>query len=206
MHLCSFTEKVTCIAAGYLRLASLIFALVFGVASTAVSDPAGRFYVDGFLGVMTENRFHEVFDPSKLDLADSGLLGVGIGWERQIADSRFHLGFQFQAVAHAGRQDHLEFNLPVVIRYTPRRPVPRWLKSTSFGLGLSHATKVPQVEVDRTGESQRTFAYWLAEVEMKLPDPQRSMFVRLHHRSDAYGAFDANGGSTALSVGWRMGF
>ncbi|MFC6638044.1 hypothetical protein GV827_07370 [Sulfitobacter sp. JBTF-M27] len=174
--------------------------------SAASAESRHRFYFDTFAGVLTENRFYEVFDPSELKLASSGLLGVGIGWERQISDSRFHLGLQFQAVAHAGRQDHLEFNLPVVLRYVPPRPVPRWLKSASFGLGLSHATKVPQVELDRTGESQRTFAYWLAEVEVSLPRSDNSMFFRLHHRSDAYGGFEANGGSTALAFGWRVPF
>ena len=180
-------------------------AIIFS-ASASGAESRHRFYFDTFAAVMTENRFYEVFDPSELKLANSGLLGVGIGWDRRISNSRFHFGVQFQAVAHAGRQDHLEFNLPLVLRYTPPHPVPRWLKSASFGLGLSHATKVPQVELDRTGESQRTYAYWLTEVEVSMPRSDNSMFFRLHHRSDAYGAFEANGGSTALAFGWRVPF
>ncbi|WP_432816898.1 hypothetical protein [Sulfitobacter sp. JB4-11] len=179
--------------------------LLTGVAACA-ADPSERVYIDRFAGVMTQNRWHDVFDPSRVQLADSILLGVGIGWQRQIAQSRFHFGIEVQAVAHAGRQDHFEFNLPVVLRYVPRRPFPRQLKSAAFALGLSHATKVPQVELDRTGESQRTFAYWFGELEFSLPDPQNSLFLRLHHRSDAYGFFDADSGSTAVTFGLRVPF
>jgi hypothetical protein len=71
---------------------------------------------------------------------------------------------------------------------------------------VSHATKIPQVELDRTGESQRNFAYWLAEVETVGPNPDQSLFFRLHHRSDAYGLYSAKGGSTALSFGLRIEF
>lgn len=187
-----------------LSLITALAVMVRAVPSTA--EPSSRTYVDVFTGIMTENRYHDVFLPSRLDLADSALLGLGIGWERQIASSRFHFGAQLHAVAHAGRQDHFEFNLPLIIRYVPRNPVPAWLKSTSFGLGLSHATKVPQVELDRTGESQRNFVYWLAEIEVSTPNPGADIFFRLHHRSDGYGFFEADGGSTALSFGWRMPF
>ncbi|NNE54151.1 MAG: hypothetical protein HKN30_17315 [Sulfitobacter sp.] len=172
-------------------------------ATGASAEQDQRWYLDRFAGIMSENRWHEVFDPSRAKFADSGLLGVGLGWERQIGKSRFHFGVQGQAVVHFGRQDHFEFNVPVILRYVPRNPVPRWLKSASFGLGLSYATKVPQVEVDRTGESQRTFAYWLTELEFDTALPDSSLFVRLHHRSDAFGAFEADSGSTAVSFGWR---
>lgn len=179
-------------------------AVLVAIGATCAANPVERVYYDGFAGVMTENRWHDVFDPSRARLAGSGLLGVGIGWERQIAQSRFHFGVQLQAVAHAGKQDHFEFNVPVVLRYVPRRPKPRSLKSVAFALGLSHATKVPQVEVDRTGESQRTFAYWFAELEFAFPDPDKNLFMRLHHRSDAYGAFEADSGSTAITFGLRI--
>lgn len=195
-----------CARRGHLAAPLLLALVLFLRALPTAAEPTSRFYVDLFTGVMTENRYHDVFLPSKLDLADSGLLGVGIAWERQIASSRFHFGAQLQAVAHAGRQDHFEFNLPLIIRYVPRNPVPRWLKSTSFGLGLSHATKIPQVELDRTGDSQRNFFYWLAEIEVSTANPNTDMFFRLHHRSDGYGYFEADGGSTALSFGWRMPF
>ncbi|MEW9920782.1 hypothetical protein AB2B41_14295 [Marimonas sp. MJW-29] len=190
------------------RLARIsVFALAAFLAGLpGYADETRRLYLDAFGAVLTKNTFEQAVDPFAVEFADSYLIGVGIGWERRIARSRFHFGAQFQAVAHAGRQDHFEFNLPLVLRYVPPDPWPRWLESASFGLGLSHATKVPQVEIDRTGESQRTFAYWLAELEIDTGHPENTMFVRLHHRSDAFGAFEAESGSTALSVGWRMPF
>lgn len=160
-------------------------------------------YIDRFVGVLTENRWHDVFDPSRASFAESYLLGGSIGWERRIGQSRFRYGVQLQGVAHFGRQDHFEINLPFVLRYVPRTPWPDWFNSAAFGLGLSHATKVPQVEVDRSGASQRNFAYWFAEIETRHRRRDTRWFFRLHHRSDAYGLFEQDSGSTAVVLGWR---
>ncbi|TMM54512.1 hypothetical protein [Sulfitobacter sabulilitoris] len=165
-----------------------------------------RRYVDLFAGQMTTNKFYQAVDPTSVDFADSWFLGAGFGWERPIGASRFDWGLQAQIVGHAGRQDHFEVNVPVIIRYRPRDPWPRWVESTAFGIGVSHATKTPQVEIDRRGESSRSFVYWMAEIEIAHPRPGSSVIARLHHRSDGYGLYDAEGGSSALVIGWRMSF
>ena len=190
-------------------LLTWVRAIVLGGIFTLTIGPAkaeGSWYYTGYLGVMTENRWHEVFSPGDLDLADSGLAGVALGWDRQIGTSRFSYGFELQALGHFGRQDHFEFNLPFIIRYTPDNPFPRRLKSMAFGLGLSHATKIPQVEIDRKGRSQRNFVYWMADAEFTLPRPDTSLFFRLHHRSDGYGIYDVSSGSTGIVLGWRRSF
>ena len=165
-----------------------------------------RRYYSGFTGTVTTNRWHEIFDPGKLDLAGSGLLGVGVGWERQIRDSRFSYGFEAQAVGHFGHQDHFEFNFPVILRYTPNRPFPRRLESAAFGIGLSYATKIPQVEIDRKGASQKSYVYWMAEAGFATNLPDAKVYFRLHHRSDGYGLFKVSSGSTALVLGLRRSF
>ncbi len=180
--------------------------LAICMATYTPAHAEGRWYYSGYLGVMTENRWHEVITPGELDLADSGLVGGSVGWDRQIGASRFSYGFEVQALKHFGRQDHFEFNLPLVLRYTPRKPFPRQLNSVSFGIGLSHATEIPQVEVDRKGVSQRNFVYWMADVEFSLPRPETSVFFRLHHRSDGYGIYDVSSGSTGLVLGLRRSF
>ncbi len=165
-----------------------------------------RRYYSGFAGAMTEGRWHEALRPGRLEFAESGLIGGTIGWERRIGTSRFSYGIEAQVVGHFGRQDHFEFNLPVTLRYHPERPLPRALSSAAFGVGVSHATKVPQVEIDRRGASQRNYVYWMGELEFATRRPGRTAFVRLHHRSDGYGLYEASSGSTAWVFGLRMSF
>lgn len=180
--------------------------LVLYAALGTVANAEDRRYYTGFAGIMTSNRWHEVFDFGELDLVDSGFVGVGIGWDRQIGDSRFSYGIEIQGIRHFGHQDHFEFNLPLILRYTPSRPFPRRLNSLAFGLGPSHATKIPQVEIDRKGASQRNFVYWLAEAEFTTNLPKANLYFRLHHRSDGYGLFKVSSGATALVLGLRHSF
>jgi hypothetical protein len=179
---------------------------VLGLATLSPVHAQDRWYGTVFAGAMTTNAWEEVFDPNMLEFAGSSLLGIALGWDRPIGNSRFRYGFEAQIVGHAGRQDHLEFNLPLMLRYTPERPWPRRLRSMAFGIGPSHATKVPLVEVDRDGASQKDLVYWTAELEFSRPDPDASLYFRLHHRSNAYGFYKVNAGSTGLALGWRKLF
>ena len=184
---------------------AVLFALVYLLSVGPTKADSGWYYT-GFLGVMTENRWHETLTPGQLKLADSHLAGLGLGWDRQIGTSRFSYGFELQTVGHFGRQDHFEVNLPLILRYTPDHPVPQQLQSLAIGLGLSHATKIPLVELDRKGASQRNLVYWMAEIEFALREVESNMYFRLHHRSDGYGFYDVSSGSTGLVVGWRTSF
>ena len=183
-----------------------ILALAIGLLVHAPASAAGRWRAPGFAGTMTKAEWEKIFDPGELEFAGSHLIGFALGWDRPIGDSRYSIGFEAQAVAHFGRQDHLEFNLPLVLRYTPPQPRRFRFKSVAFGIGPSHATKIPQVEIDRKGESQRDLIYWMAEVEFTRPQPDQSLYVRLHHRSDGFGYYDVNSGSTGLVLGWRKAF
>lgn len=179
-------------------------AVLMLIGTLAQADPDHRFYFDRFAGVMTEGVWEQALNPFEADFADSALVGVGFGWDRRLGQGRFRFGAEVQAVAHAGRQDHFEVNAMAVLRYLPPNPVPRRFESFAFGLGLSHASEVPQVEIDRSGASQRTFVYWYGELEFDLPDVDNSAFLRLHHRSDGYGFFETDSGSTAITIGLRV--
>ncbi|WP_424965645.1 hypothetical protein [Dinoroseobacter sp. S375] len=176
-----------------------------GVASGFELDPAWERHVTVFGASMTENTSFEILR-FEVDWADSYLVGLAFGAERQIGASRFSWGVEGQIVRHFGQMDHWEVNLPVVLRYTPPNPWIDSFESFAYGLGLSHATEVPSVEVERTGESQRNFFYWKAELEFNLPSPDTALLLGMHHRSDGYGVFDADSGSTALSVGFKRSF
>lgn len=157
----------------------------------------------GYVGLMTEDRVEELFDGP--DWADAQLVGYALAYDRPLNDF-WSVGFELQATYHFGEQSYGEFGLPITIRYRPEDPWLRSIEGFAFGLGMSHTTKVPDVEVDTRGESQRNLFYWLLETEFRTRDPKTSWFVRIHHRSDAWGTLEKEGGSNALAIGLRRDF
>lgn len=159
-----------------------------------------------FAGQMTDNHWEETFVPGSIDLLDSWFLGVGVGYEWPTRYPAVGIGIEAQIVRHFGRQDNLEVNFPVILRYHPRNPVLPALDSAAFGIGLSSASRDPQTEIDRDGETSRTLVYWMGELEFRHPDDGTTFILRLHHRSDAYGLFATDSGSNALVFGLKRRF
>lgn len=188
---------------------SAIFGLVVSVSVAAAQEYPVR---DGRLtfsivgGQMTTNGIDEVFLPARVDLADSNFVGVVFGYERPLDDMRWQIGAELQVNHHFGQDTYQEFVLPFTVRYSPARPWPAAFDSFAFGLGLSHATETPLQEVIRRGTSQRTLLYFSLETAFAVGADGDNVFLRLHHRSDAYGLFANNSGSNAFAVGYRMSF
>ena len=177
-----------------------------GGAFEAAAEPRQGPSVIVFGGQMTDNHWEETFLPWNIELLDSWFIGVGVGYEWPTRRPSVALGVEAQVVGHFGRQDHLEFNLPLIIRYYPREPIFPVLDSAAFGIGLSTTTQDPQTEVDRDGETSKTLVYWMGELEFGLADQDTTFVFRLHHRSDAYGVFSTNSGSNALAFGVKHRF
>lgn len=156
-----------------------------------------------YFGLMTEDRLDEFSDGP--DLTGNKLIGYALAYDRPLNDF-WSVGFELQATYHFGDQDYGEFGLPLTVRYRPENPWFRPIEGFAFGLGMSHTTKVPDIEVDTRGESQRNLFYWLLETEFKTRDPKTSWFVRIHHRSDAWGTLEEEGGSNAIAIGLRKDF
>ena len=178
-----------------------------GLLVALAPDPVraeGQWYAAGVVGTLTEGSWHEALIPRDVQFAGSSMIGAAIGVERPLGDSRWRIGIEAQVVAHAGAQDHVELSVPITLRYMPRGLGP--VESFAAGLGLSYATDIPQVEIDRNGASQRLFVHWLAEVEFALPPEDLTTFLRLHHRSDGYGLFEEDAGSTGYVLGLRKRF
>ena len=174
--------------------------LALGVASP--SALARETEASVFAGAHVDDNWPEVFrDPSGLDWRDTALAGVTWGRSWPSADGSVRLGFEVQMAAHAGEQDHLELNLPVTLRWRMPRPLP--VRSLAAGAGPSWASEVPRVEVLRKGDSARLMLYWMLEAEFGPREAERSVFLRLHHRSNAYGLFAEAGGSNAVVLGLR---
>jgi hypothetical protein len=124
---------------------------------------------------------------------------------------RWNSGWDFevegQVGKHAGpKQRHWEFNGLGAFRWN-RFYWDRYL-NTSFavGLGISYATEEGQFEIDAHGDTSKTLAYILVDMDFSLPQyPNWALDIRIHHRSSAYGLFNDNieGASNALGVGLK---
>lgn len=169
-------------------------------------DRQGEWSLGVFAGNMTNNRANQLLMPGEYDFADNYFTGLAIGYDRQIGESRWSWGGEFQTNLHFGDQEYLEFVLPATIRYRPDVPLLPALESFAFGLGFSYTTSVPQVEIDVRGDSARTMVYWMVETAASVGARQNEIFFRVHHRSDAFGLLEPDSGSNALAIGWRRAF
>jgi hypothetical protein len=112
-----------------------------------------------------------------------------------------------QVAYNFGGQDHWELNvMPVVARWSRFPWSERVHMSVAFGLGLSYATDLPEVEVELEGSSHQTLIYWALEVSAGPASSSWEMLLRLHHRSVAWGLMGQEGGVNAVGVGFRYRF
>jgi hypothetical protein len=160
-----------------------------------------------YWGRMTTNEWEELFNPGEIEMADSSLVALALA--RKVAEAGDWLSFEVegQLARHYGGDRYWE-----VVALGGARWEPFWWDryvdtSLAFGLGASYATRRPQVEIDKDGDTERLLAYWMVEIAVSLPQyPQLALIGRLHHRSGAYGLFADEGGSTAPAVGLKYRF
>lgn len=159
-----------------------------------------------FGGIHTRDSWQDHFlDPAGLETYDQGLLGIALALEWPTRFRRLGVGLEGQIVLHLGDgQSYAQVNLPVVVRYTPNRAGP--FRSFAYGLGPSYASDIPEVEIDKGGSSQRALFYWLIEAEFGTIATGLTPFLRLHHRSNGFEAFDSEGSSNAVVIGVRRRF
>lgn len=183
---------------------ALALAAALAASPAVAQGPAGGWQVSVFGGVPVSNNWEDVFArPGDLEFRDAGMIGLAYGREWATRWRGVSLGLEGQIVKYFGEQDHVELNLPASLRYSFEGPV---LRSVAFGLGLSHATEVPAIEVANKGGSERTMLYWMIESEFGARQSDRSLYARLHHRSTGYGLFGDEGGFNALVLGYRLRF
>jgi hypothetical protein len=190
------------------RLAGCIAAVLLWSASACaqeVRDNAASFYVGRISSV---NAWHDLIkDPANAEFVDAyvavAALSKVVGRYR---DDHLTLEVEGQVGYNFGDQSHWELNVAAG---------PRWhhfpwsdvvVTSVAFGLGLSWASEVPEVEVELEGASEQLLIYWNMDVTLRPPHSSWALLLRLHHRSGGFGLVADDGGMNAVALGLRLTF
>lgn len=190
---------------GALFTAAAMATTLCAIPAAAQSEPHRLNAITLFGARMADNNWIEIAALDDVGVRDAWLAGVGVS--RELAGSpRWTLELEGQGVRHFGEQQHWEFNAALIARWRAFPWSSELPTSLAFGLGPSYATQVPAEEVARNDSSARLLLYWVAELEIGVPDTSWSGIAGLHHRSTAYGLFAEDGGSNWLTLGVRRRF
>jgi hypothetical protein len=158
--------------------------------------------------ISSVNAWHDlVTDASNAEFVDAYIAVAALSRElRRYREARLSIQVEAQAAYNFGDQEHWELNFAA----GPRWHAFPWndvvATTAAFGLGLSMASEIPDVEVKLEGSSERLLIYWMAEITLARPNNPWSVSLRLHHRSPAFGLLGDDGGMNALGVGLRRVF
>jgi hypothetical protein len=111
--------------------------------------------------ISSEDGWEDVlFKPFSAKYVDAFLVAGSLSREYALLkDGALALEAEGQVVYNFGDQDHWEFNVvPIMARWQRFPWDARVATSAAFGLGLSYATEVPEVEVELEGESHQLWA------------------------------------------------
>lgn len=189
--------------------AALGFGLWLALAASAVAESTaeGDWHLGVYGGKAGEERLLDILTRFDTGFRDAWLVAVAPGYVYRRTE-RWRFEVEGQVVKHFGDQDHWEFNAAWLARWM-RFPWNDHVDTrTALGLGVSYATEIPVVEPRaklEEGESRKFLGYVAVEIELAPPGGSAwSGFVRLHHRSDAFGLFhDQRGGSNFITLGLR---
>ncbi|MFP4334083.1 MAG: hypothetical protein ACLFQC_01280 [Wenzhouxiangella sp.] len=185
------------------------FALWLALATGALANPDDQDYwhLGVYGGKAGEERLLDILTRLDTGFRDAWLVAVAPGYVYRRTE-RWRFEVEGQVAKHFGDQDHWEFNLAWLARWM-RFPWDGYVDTrAALGVGVSYATEIPVIEPRAkldTGESRKLLGYVAIEIELAPPNSADwSGFVRLHHRSDAFGLFhDQNGGSNFITLGLR---
>jgi hypothetical protein len=174
---------------------------VAGPEDSALTAYAGR--------ITTVNAWHDIVtEPTQVRFADAYLAALALSYTlARYRDDALTVETEGQAVYNFGDQSHWEFNALMASRWH-RFPWDERLATTAaFGLGLSYATEIPEVEVELEGSSEQVLIYWMFEMTFAPPGARwAGGSIRLHHRSKGFGLLADDGGMNALAAGVRFQF
>lgn len=144
------------------------------------------------------------------EIESSDILVLSVGKNIGVYKDRIGFELEGQLAFHSGQQTHEEINAVWTMRWLPFLWDDYIDTSFAFGNGISYATAEPPLEIADNSDhkTSRWLYYMLVELAVSLPgQSQWDLFVRVHHRSGAYGAINGvSGGSNFVGVGIRYGF
>jgi hypothetical protein len=158
--------------------------------------------------ISSVNAWHDLAtDPNNAEFVDAYIAVAALSRDlRRYREERLSIQVEAQAAYNFGDQDRWELNFAA----GPRWHTFPWndvvATTAAFGLGLSMASEIPDIEVKLEGASERLLIYWVAEITLARPHSPLSVSLRLHHRSPAFGLLGDDGGMNALGVGLRRAF
>jgi len=159
-----------------------------------------------YTGQHSDTRFVEILR-ADTDFQSSYLAVAGLGREIYSFSEDLHLEGEVNIGQHWGQQTHSEINALFPLRWS-RFPWDSVLDtSVAFGLGLSLATQAPPIEERADLPADPFLAYMMFEFETRLPRwPQRSIYMRIHHRSGVFDLVSDASGSNFVGLGLRAHF
>ncbi len=174
------------------------------------SDSETRLQRSIFLygGLWGDNRFVELLSGAT-EIEDSYIWVVGLSRQLDRLYEHLLLEGEVNVGLHSGLQEHLEFNVSPVLRWTALPWDPLVNSSIAYGLGLSFATDKPEVETVEDKEASRFLFFMVGEVTFELTSTGSTAwetFVRIHHRSGGFETIIDAEGSNFLSLGLRYRF
>ncbi len=194
--------------ARYIKTLYLLLTAILLVPSVnAWASSKNKFAASLYGGVMTDDNWRQSIS-GQADLVDSHILVGALGWTfYRPANGLWSLELETNMARHFGIQDHMEFNAPILTVRWDHFPWDKTLEtSLAYGIGPSYATKLPEYERQKSGDSEQFLLFWHIEAAFGLPDSNWSTIFRLHHRSSGYGVFADKGGSNILTMGLRYEF
>lgn len=185
----------------------LLAAMLLPATKALASASDRAFSASLYGGVMTDDNWRQSLS-GQAGLVDSHILVGAMGWTfYRPANRLWSLELEANVARHFGIQDHYEFNAPVLTLRWDSFPWDKVLDtSLAYGLGPSYATKLPEYERQKSGDTEQFLLFWHIEAALGLPGSNWSTILRLHHRSSGYGMFADKGGSNILTMGLRYEF
>ncbi len=111
-----------------------------------------------------------------------------------------------QVAQHAGKQHHTELNAALLLRWTRFPWNDRVRTGVALGIGPSFASKTPQIERDRGGETSRRLAAMPFEIAVGPASGHWDGILRVHHRSGVFDLVSRGTGSNFVALGFRRYF
>ena len=188
--------------------AFLSLPLVSSVAAAGAQDSgwAATLYV---AQISNEDGWEDVFfNPVFASYVDDCLLAAALSKRYAVLyDGALQLEAEGQVAYVFSDQHYWQLNAAPIMARWQRFPWNRKVAtSAAFGLGLSYATELPELEVQLEGETKQLLVYWVAELTAGPPEASWAVTLRLHHRSVAYGLMGEEGGMNAVGLGVRYMF